>query len=188
MKQVFLTLPVFSAGAEFLVMGYLMRRNILAYEAPPSNEGYDLICIHPDPRHIPQPCELAQVRVQVKSRYATECDRGFPVKEVSLDAFDFLIVVFLNIGRFFGKNDGSSGDREPEFYTLPRKFIKERHDATSSWQKVMLRNIEAEIECYKNQAGFDLVAQRLGVPRHRTVRGTGVAPTNCQINLRNGQP
>jgi hypothetical protein len=22
--------------------------NILAYKAPPNNEGYDLICIHPD--------------------------------------------------------------------------------------------------------------------------------------------
>ncbi len=115
MKLDFLRLPVVSAGAEFLVMGYLMRRNILAYKAPPNNEGYDLICIHPDPRHIPHPGELAQVRVQVKSRYATDCDRGFPVKEVSLDAFDFLIVVFLNIGKFFGKNDGSSGEQEPDF-------------------------------------------------------------------------
>lgn len=31
-------------------MGNLMRRNILTYKAPPMNEGYDLICIHPDPR------------------------------------------------------------------------------------------------------------------------------------------
>jgi hypothetical protein len=30
-------------------MGYLMRRNILAYKAPPNKEGYDLICIQPDP-------------------------------------------------------------------------------------------------------------------------------------------
>jgi len=42
-------LPVVSHGAEFLVIGYLMRRNILAYKAPPNNEGYDIICIHPDP-------------------------------------------------------------------------------------------------------------------------------------------
>ena len=68
-----------------LVMGYLMRRNILAYKAPPNNEGYDLICIHPNPRHQPTGEEVAQVRVQVKSRYATDCDRGFPLKEVSLE-------------------------------------------------------------------------------------------------------
>src|ERR1700681_852448 len=122
-KQDFLRLPVVSAGAEFLVMGHLMPRNILAYKAPPNNEGYDLICIHPDPRHQPQKRELAQVRVQVKSRYATDCDRGFPVKAASLDAFDYLIVAFLNIGKFFGKHNGASGDQEIEFYTLSQKFI-----------------------------------------------------------------
>ena len=101
-----LRLPVVTAGSEYLVMGYLMRRNILAYKAPPGNEGYDLICIHPDPRHNPPEVEKAQIRVQVKSRYATDCDRGFPVKEKSLAAFDYLIVAFLNIGNFYGKNEG----------------------------------------------------------------------------------
>jgi len=43
-------------------MGHLMRRNILTYKAPPNNEGYDLICIHPDPRKVTR-----QIRVQVKS-------------------------------------------------------------------------------------------------------------------------
>ena len=60
-----LRLPIVSAGAEYLVMGYLMRRNILTYKAPPNNEGYDLICIHPNPRYHPIDNELAQVRVQV---------------------------------------------------------------------------------------------------------------------------
>jgi len=36
------------------------------------------------------------------------------VKEASLDAFDFLIVVFLNVGKFFGKNDGPHGKQEPD--------------------------------------------------------------------------
>lgn len=63
-----LRLPVVSVSSEYLVMGCLMRRNILAYKAPPNNEGYDVICIHPDPRHKPKETELAQVRVQVKSR------------------------------------------------------------------------------------------------------------------------
>jgi hypothetical protein len=107
----------------------------------------------------------------VKSRYATDCDRGFPVKESSLEAFDFLIVTFLNIGKFFGKNDGTSGAREPEFYTLSRDFIREHHDATSSWQKVKLRKLEAEIEPFKDDDGFELIAKALGV--HRPIKSRG---------------
>jgi hypothetical protein len=153
----YLRFPVISHGAEFLVQGYLMRRNILAYKAPPNNEGYDLICIHPDPRTVARP-----IRIQVKSRYATDSDRGFPVKERTFDAFDFLIVVFLNIGNYFGKKpDCAAGRREPEFYTLPVEFIKQHHDKKSSWEKVRLRNLD--IEQYKNGNGFELIAVALGV-------------------------
>lgn len=160
-----LRLPVVSAGAEYLVMGQLMRCNILTYKAPPNNEGYDLICIHPDPRHVPSKGELAQVRVQVKSRYATDCDRGFPVKESSFGAFDFLIIVFLNIGKFYGANDGSNGAREPEFYTLPNAFIRQHHDTKSSWQKVRLKKLENEIQPYAGEAGFEQIAKALGIAK-----------------------
>lgn len=91
--------PVISLGAEHLVIGHLMRRNILAYKALPNNEGYDLICIHPNPRK-----NSLQIRVQVKSRYQTDSDRAFPVKEKSFDAFDYLVFVFLNIGYYYRKN------------------------------------------------------------------------------------
>ena len=74
-----LRLPVVSLGAEHLVIGYLMRRNILAYKAPPNNEGYDVICIHPDPRRTKKP-----VRVQVKSRYATDHNGAFDLVNFSL--------------------------------------------------------------------------------------------------------
>ncbi|HQP34495.1 MAG TPA: hypothetical protein PLI95_04940 [Polyangiaceae bacterium] len=168
-----LRLPVMSLAAEYLVMGHLMRRNVLAYKAPPGNEGYDLICIHPDPRHKPTEGQLAQVRVQVKSRYATDCGRGFPVKEASLDAFDFLVAVFLNIGNFYRGRDGSSGAREPDYYTFPPEFIRAHHNATSSWEKVIISGLGPEIEQYKGEAGFELIAMRLGVPRPTKIRDNG---------------
>jgi hypothetical protein len=168
----FLRLPVVSLSAEYLVMGHLLRRNVLTYKAPPGNEGYDLICIHPDPRHKQRKNEFAQVRVQVKSRYQTDSDRGFPVKEASIDAFDFLVVAFLNIGKFFSGKDGSTGWAEPEFFTLPAKFIREHHDARSSWQKVKLRGLDDEIAEFKNDKGFELIAKGLGVARPRKQRPT----------------
>ena len=164
-----LRLPVVSASSEYLVMGHLMRRNILTYKAPQNNEGYDLICIHPDPRHKPGKKECAQVRVQVKSRYATDCDRGFPVKEASFEAFDYLVVVFLNIGKFYGRNDGSDGVEEPEFYTLSNDFIRAHHDNTSSWQKVRLKNLNDQIQEFRGDQGFEQIAKDLGIPRPRKI-------------------
>lgn len=161
----FLRFPVVTAGAEYLVMGSLMRRNILTYKAPPGNEGYDLICIHPDPRHAPRKVEKPQVRVQVKSRYQSDCDRGFPVKEVSLDAFDFLVVVFLNIGSFYHGRDGSDGIKPVECFTFSKDFIRDRHDPRYSWEKVNLRGIADEIAPFQDEAGFEQIAQALGIPK-----------------------
>lgn len=169
----FLQFPVISEGAEYLVMGYLMRRNILAYKAPPGNEGYDLICIHPDPRHRPAPGELAQVRVQVKSRYATDSNRGLLVKESRLDAFDYLIAVFLNIGTFYGGSDGTAGMAAPEFYSLPNDFVRDHHHKSSGWDKVSLRGLEAELRPYKDEAGFELIAGALGIPRPSRINEEG---------------
>lgn len=152
--------PVVALGAEYLVMGYLLRRNILTYKAPPGNEGYDLICIHPDPRKTAK-----QVRVQVKSRMATDSDRGFPVKAKTIDAFDFLIVAFLNVGYYFSKarrHSAREGAREPEFFTLTPDFIREHHDPRSSWEKVRTRGLD--LSAFKNELGFELIAQSLGVP------------------------
>jgi hypothetical protein len=156
----FARFPVISLSAEYLVMGHLLRRNILTYKAPPGNEGYDLICIHPDPRKTTK-----QLRIQVKSRMATDSDRGFPVKAKSIDAFDFLVVAFLNVGYYLGKakkHAARDGACEPEFYTLTPDFIREHHDPRSSWEKVRTRGID--LSPFKNEIGFELVAQALDVP------------------------
>lgn len=158
-KKDFLRLPVVSHGAEFLVQGYLMRRNILTYIAPPNNEGYDLICIHPNPK-----VKSKQLRIQVKSRYATDCNRAFPVKEKSFEAFDYLTIVFLNIGYYYKKNKSSvEGRREIEFYTLPISLIKKYHDKKTSWEKVSLRGLDFDLEEYKNEKGFENIAKSLDI-------------------------
>ena len=150
--------PVISLGAEHLVIGHLMRRNILAYKAPPNNEGYDLICIHPDPRK-----SVEQIRVQVKSRYQTDNDRAFPVKARSLDAFDYLIIAFLNNGYYYKKKPTRSGFSAPEFYTLPAEFIKANHQVSASgWERVLTRGLD--MEAYKNEHGFEIIANDLGIP------------------------
>lgn len=159
-KRSFTRFPVVSLGAEYLVMGHLLRRNILTYKAPPNNEGYDLICIHPNPRVAGQ-----QIRVQVKSRLATDCDRGFPVKERTIAAFDFLVVAFLNVGYFFSKWKGGppkTGRCDPEFFTFPAAFIRAHHKAMTSWEKVLTRGLD--IEPYRGDRGFEQVAKRLKIP------------------------
>jgi len=151
--------PTMSLSAEHLVMGYLLRRNILAYKAPPLNEGYDLICIHPDPRK-----QGRQIRVQVKSRMATDCNRAFPVKGRTIDAFDYLIVVFLNVGYFLYKaarHRTTDGIREPEFFTFSSSFIREHHDSRTSWGTVRTGGLD--IERFKNAAGLEQIAKDLAV-------------------------
>jgi hypothetical protein len=152
-----LRLPVVSLGAEHLVIGHLMRRNILAYKAPPNNEGYDVICIHPDPRQ-----STKIVRVQVKSRYQTDCDRAFPVNETTFGAFDYLIVVFLNIGFFFGRVGGENGRQAPEYFTLPRDFIEKHHyRPPSGFQKIRTRGLDLTV--FKDEAGFEQIARDLKI-------------------------
>jgi len=149
--------PVIAYGAEYLVIGYLMRRNILAYKAPPNNAGYDIICIHPDPKKSGK-----QIRIQVKSRYQTDCDRSFPMKEKSLAAFDYLIVVFHNIGYYYRKKTILEGYAQPEFYTLPIDFIKAHYKKTKSgWIRV--RTQGKVRERYRNEKGFEIIAKDLGI-------------------------
>jgi hypothetical protein len=141
-----------------------MRRNILAYKAPPNNEGYDLICIHPEPRKVTK-----QIRVQVKSRYQTDSNLAVPVKARTFDAFDYLVVAFLNIGYFYRRGQETrAGFREPEFYTLPREFVMKHHRVSQSgWDRLILKGLN--VEEYKNEVGFEQIANALEIPPPRRV-------------------
>ena len=124
---------------------------------PAFYEGYDLICIHPDPSK-----STKALRVQVKSRYQSDCDRAFPVKEKTFSSFDYLIIAFLNIGYFYRKSIPDNPLIEPEFYTLPNQFIREHHHISESgWEKVKTKNLD--LNQFKNEKGFELIAQDLNI-------------------------
>ena len=159
-KRTRLGLPVVVQGAEHLVIGFLMRRNILAYKAPTNHEGYDIICIHPDPRRSSRP-----VRVQVKTRYATDSNRGLPVKQKSLDAFDYLVIVFQNIGYYNRKSKlGVRAElQSPEFYTLPADFVRQHHSSLGTGWEVF-RTRKLDLSPYLNELGFEQIVRDLRIP------------------------
>lgn len=147
-------------AAEYLTIGYLLRRNVLAYKAPPQNEGYDLICIHPDPRK-----KTKAVRIQVKSRYQTDSDRAVFVKEKSLSAFDFLVIVLLNIGWYYDPKCKKPriGRQPAEFYILPRSVAKRLHVPTKS-KMDRVKTSGRKLDEYKDEKGFELIARALKIP------------------------
>jgi len=161
-KKKVLLLPAVSLGAEHLAMGYLLRRNILTYKAPPNNEGYDLICIHPNHK-----IKSKTLKIQVKSRMQSDHGWGFPLKEKNLDSFDFLIVVFLNIGYYNRKSKHATkeGLKPIDIYTFPNEFIKRIYKTgQKGMAKVNItKELRQEIEKYKNEKGFELIAKKLKI-------------------------
>lgn len=98
----------------------------------------------------------------MKSRYQTDCDRAFPVKSRSFDAFDYVIVVFLNNGFYYRRRPILEGFQDPEYYTLPTDFIRQNHYiATSGWEKVLTKG--KDLDRFKNERGFEIIAQDLGI-------------------------
>ncbi|MDP2901838.1 MAG: hypothetical protein Q8N96_01835 [Methylovulum sp.] len=122
-----LNTSLYSTGAEFMVLGNLLIHGIQAYKAYVNHPGYDLIAVNPDNN---QSC-----RIQVKSRYATDFDGGFPISNFDCD---FVVFVALNRGYRYGKAKmaGDSGIMEPVFYVFPVNVIKAARKETAAWQKV----------------------------------------------------
>src|SRR5690349_9922279 len=93
-------------GAEFLVLGSLLIAGIVAHKTYTNTPGYDLIAS--------SAARGTSCRIQVKSRWATDFDGGFLLK--NLDS-DFVVFVALNRGYRYSKAGkvGDTGRRTPKF-------------------------------------------------------------------------
>ena len=122
-----------STGAEFLVLGELLIEGIEAYKTYTRHPGYDVIATNPATNR--------SCRIQVKSRYATDFDGGFPIRNFDSD---FVVLVALNRGyRYRKKRTGKRGGRaEPQFYVFPVEVVRAAQDPRSKWGKAYLRKIK----------------------------------------------
>ena len=141
-----------NAGAEFLVLGHLLIEQMQAFKAYTDFPGYDIIATNAE--------KNISCRIQVKSRWATDFDGGFLIKNFDCD---FVVVVVLNRGYRYRKSKkrqpGDTGRRDPEFYVIPVEIVRTAQYAKSRWGKVFLRHID-RVEQYLGN--WDLIRQFLG--------------------------
>ncbi|MDX8450799.1 group I intron-associated PD-(D/E)XK endonuclease [Mesorhizobium captivum] len=120
-------------GAEFLVLGMLLIEGIQCFKAYTNFAGYDLVAVDSSGER--------SARIQVKSRWATDYDRSFPIKNFNCD---FVVLAALNRGyRFRQKanlnaHDGRSG---PRFYCFPVELVQKAQNPIDTWGKVSLSRI-----------------------------------------------
>ena len=121
-----------SEGAEFLVLGLMLIEGISCYKAYTNFPGYDLVAYNADTNDI--------ARLQVKSRWATNYDKSFAIKNFNCD---FVIHVALNRGYSFGKKtkENDNGVRSPEFYVFPVDLVKAYQNKEDKFGKVTISNI-----------------------------------------------
>lgn len=122
-----------SEGAEFLVLGNLLIEGVSCFKAYVNFPGYDLVATNPVTSRI--------ARIQVKSRWATDYDKSFPIRNYNCD---FVVHVALNRGYRFGKkkNKDDTGAQDPEFYVFPTDVIRQASNPNSKWGKTNIRNVE----------------------------------------------
>lgn len=132
-----------SEGAEFLVLGHLLIEGIPAYKAYVRSPGYDLVATWPETNR--------SARIQVKSRWATDYDGGFLVKNFD---FDFLVFVELNRGyRYSKKSLTENGRCDPRFFVLTQEATRGAIYSKSNWSKAFLKLIDG-VETYQNAWGL----------------------------------
>ena len=137
-------------GAEFLVLGLLLVEGIQATKAYTRFPGYDLLAFNPDAGRT--------CRIQVKSRWATDYDRAFPIKNFDSD---FVVHVALNRGYRHSRRLRLDGRQPPRVYVLPVKVVRTAQDPKSSWGKVRLTDIPDADEYVDN---WPLIRKFLRLP------------------------
>lgn len=128
-----------SEGAEFLVLGLMLIEGIPCYKAYINFPGYDLVAFNSSTGKIS--------RLQVKSRWATNYDKSFPIKNFDCD---FVIHVALNRGYSFGRKatEADSGIKSPEFYVFPVDVVRNAQYSNSNWGKIRITKIN-DFHVYK---------------------------------------
>lgn len=128
-----------SEGAEFLVLGHLLIEGVHCYKAYINFPGYDLHAVNPSTGRV--------ARIQVKSRWATDYDKSFPIRNFDCD---FVVHVALNRGNSFSKRATKINPAPPEFYVLPIEEVKKVQEMKISFGKVRLSKIpKVKLESYK---------------------------------------
>jgi len=140
-----------SEGAEFLVLGHLLIAGIEATKAYRNFEGFDL--------YATNPAKGRTCRIQVKSRWATDYDGGFLIKNFGSD---FVVFVALNRGYTSRRLRARAGGRRaPDFYVFPTRVVERAQYARSRWGKVFLRHMD-DAERYRDR--WDLIRRHLRMP------------------------
>lgn len=107
-----------ATGAEHMVLGHLLLEGIQSFMAPVNQRDYDIVATNPE--------RGLSCRVQVKSRWATDANRSFPISKLDTD---FVVCALLNRGYRYSKKKMAqgSGKQAPEFFILPIAVVKAHH-------------------------------------------------------------
>jgi hypothetical protein len=128
-----------NVGAEFLVLGHLLIEGVQAHKAYTNYPGYDVVALDPETRR--------QCRIQVKSRWATDYNRTFPIKNSDCD---FVVLAALNRGfRHHKRGSPADGRRPPDFYVFPVEIVLAARKPESKWGTVPLSRI-TDLDQYRD--------------------------------------
>ncbi|MDD3976507.1 MAG: hypothetical protein PHN22_05080 [Candidatus ainarchaeum sp.] len=131
-----------SAGAEYLVLGELLRRRIQAFIVSQNFEAYDIVAVNTK--------KNLSVKIQVKSRFIAKAN-GFPIHKIGTD---FVVFVRLNITK--KTNGGFNYSESPEFFILPILEVKKKK-SSDKYEKANFK--KTFLEQYKNK--WDLINKEL---------------------------